>query len=219
MADDTTPTDAENQAAGKTFTQDEVNKFVGERSQRLKEAYDRGLPDIRAEAGESAVAAYRKDQAKTTKKDKQATDSERTEFEGSIARLTKERDEFRESADRHLSSIKRIRVDEVLLKSAHKMRFIDPNDSIRYVSSRVKYDPVKDTIFVLDEKGKPSGETVDELLTSLATEKEYLIQPTGQSGSGSRGAASSNGAGDGDGMDKTSSQWISSTLRKGLFGQ
>lgn len=224
-----TPTDAANQAAGKTFTQDELNKIVGDKSQRLKEAHERTMVDEVAKASTAAVDAYKKsiasaaakaakDTARAAKDTADATNSNITELEGNLARLTKERDTAVETSERHLTSIKRIRVDDVVLKAAHKMRFIDPTDSIRYISGKVQYDPVKDAIFVLDDKGKPSGETVEELLTTLAAEKEYLIQPTGQGGAGSNIQVGTGNSAGGE-VDKTSPQWIGEALRKGLFSQ
>jgi hypothetical protein len=205
-----TPTGAGNQGTGQTFTQDEVNRIVGEKSQRLKDAHERSLSEAIAKERTAAVEDFKKQQSKESKKQQAQVDSDLTAHQAEAAKWRKKAEEYKAESEQHLAARVRAGVDDVVIKTASKMKFIDPNDTLLHVRGRVKFDHVKGVAYVVDNEGKPSGETVEELLTTLATEKDYLVQPTGTNGSGSH--IPTPGANNDQAEDRTSATHIRAHL-------
>lgn len=84
--------------------------------------------------------------------------------------------------------IRKALVVDVLLREAAG-KFVDPQDAVDKLANRFRFDDETDTVFIVDEKGEPSAQTVQELVADLLTQKPHLAVPTGVPGTGARQAA------------------------------
>jgi len=194
------PTDgaATSSGAGR-FTQEDVNRMISERLSRSEKAAEKKL----VEATESAIAAFREERGLTDDViSKIATvDSEKLALKNEVKQLKKLHTELE---SRHGSAAERLRsllVDESVIKVAAPVAANgDVEPILALLKPRVRVDEKEWKVYVVDDKGEPTGESIEDAVKNLIEKKPQLAAAAGRYGTGSQprapGATRSNSSED-----------------------
>jgi predicted metal-dependent hydrolase len=168
----------------RVITQEDVNRTVSERLARQKETFEKKL----AEAQQAAVDAWREERglsddalAKlgTVDEEKLALKRELAKARGDLTKLSATHESAR-------AKLLGLMVDETIMKvAAPKAANGDPEPILAMLRGRMKVDESTWSAYVADEKGEPSGMSVDDLVSELLARKPQLAAATGHYGSGS----------------------------------
>jgi hypothetical protein len=201
MPDETTLTDAENQdgnapdaSAGgekqtprvKTYTQDEVNRFVADRLQRDRVSSEKKLEQAR----EDAVSTWREQNGLTDDILQKLEGEDKTHAD--LKKIAREKSEL-EKAHESLKSkfdlahgklVDSLTRSAVLSKAAELS--VDPESVYLHIRGRLKTEDDY-TVTVLGDDGSPAhGSEIGDLITELLERKPFLKKATGDEGGGAR---------------------------------
>lgn len=181
-------------ADAKRFTQKDLEVVIAKRLQRAKTDTEKAV----AAAKDEAIAAFREehgiDDAVLARvgeglagEDAQ-TKAEMRRMKAESTKAKNQHDALSAKYARRGELIRKALVVDVLLREAAG-KFVDPQDAVDKLGHRFRFDEETDTVYIVDEKGEPSAQTVQELIADLLTQKPHLAVPTGVPGTGARQAA------------------------------
>lgn len=159
--------------------------MISERLSRSEKAAEKRI----AEATEAAIAAFREERGLTDDViSKIATvDSEKLALKNEVKHLKKT---LTETEGKHGSAAERLRallVDESVTKHAAPLAANgDVEPILALLRPRVKVDEKEWKAYVVDDKGEPTGESIEEAVRSLIEKKPQLAAATGRYGTGSQ---------------------------------
>lgn len=190
----TQPGSAPNAGTGKTYSQADLDRIVGERLSRERSKLTK---DTEEREG-AAVARFREEHgldddalAEWAQRDKAAAAARQTKAEATKAKNESEKLQSKLKAA-HAKLDQLLRKDAIV-SAAVAAGCTDPSAAVAFLSDRVRLDLETFAVGVVNEKGEPSG-TVEDAVNSLMQEKRYLLPPQGNfAGSGARGGEPSQG--------------------------
>jgi len=163
-ATDATNDQIENQAATKTYTQEEVDNMMG----RMRGSLERKLLKPYEDLGDPEEL---RNLRKAEEQRKQEEALKRGEFEKTLQELAAKKDAEIQKRD---SLIKEYKVNNPLLDAAAKHKSVNPTQVRQLLSDRVRLSETGDEVEVLDDKGNVRYDDSGNLLRVDDLVKEFL---------------------------------------------
>ena len=200
----------ENQA-GKTFTQEDVDKFVRERLDRERKKFSKQFEGI-------DVEKYR---ALVEKEEKSLLEQQtaRGEFEKVLQTTVQKKDSQIQELQKQLQTIK---VDGTLLSAASANKAVNPQQVARLLKDQIRLNTSGD-VEIVDDNGSVrytdagSAMSVEDLVSEFLQANPHFIS-AGPSGSGSQGSVA-NAAGQAQGKVDISKLDMSKAQDRALYKQ
>lgn len=189
-SEDESTRDSDNAATEKTLTQKDFDRAMKRRMDRLEKSFNKKLDEARS----SAISEWREEMGITDEALKQFGESRSVEAQAKsdIRKLkgdhTKLKNAYEALESRYGDANNKLRdwlIRKELLTEAAAV-LVDPEDAVDKLSHMFRYDEDNHEVFVVDEKGEPSGQTAKDLVRDLAERKKHLAKPIGEDGAGSR---------------------------------
>jgi hypothetical protein len=184
----TQPGDAPNAGTGKSYSQADLDRLVGERLNREKSKTTKQVEQARAEA----VQAWREengldDDALELWKKRDESQSAARAQKSQLTKAQNEAESWKKKHDNVFSKLDSTLRSEAILRAATGKSHA-PQDVVLHLLPRVKV--LEDfSIAVVDDKGEPSGKDIETAVADLLEQKPYLALPTGNhNGVGSHGS-------------------------------
>ena len=188
MSDEIMGTEAETETAavetqaGKTFTQEELDRIVADRVAREQRKFDKRVSGIDL------------DEAKELLAQKEAAELERQKERGEFDAILKKTVEKKEQEiQSYKSKLQQTLVDGAILGAASNNNAVNPNQVSALLKSNTRLSD-NGNVEVLDDNGSPryndSGDllSVNEMVTEFLTVNPHMVKAS-QGGTGSQGNA------------------------------
>ena len=188
MSDEIMETQAETETAavetqaGKTFTQEELDRIVADRVAREQRKFDKRVSGIDL------------DEAKELLAQKEAAELERQKERGEFDAILKKTVEKKEQEiQSYKSKLQQTLVDGAILGAASNNNAVNPNQVSALLKSNTRLSD-NGNVEVLDDNGSPryndSGDllSVNEMVTEFLTVNPHMVKAS-QGGTGSQGNA------------------------------
>jgi hypothetical protein len=188
MSDEIMDTEAETETAavetqaGKTFTQEELDRIVADRVAREQRKFDKKVSGIDLDEAKELLA-----QKEAAELERQ---KERGEFDSILKKTVEKKDMEIQS---YKSKLQQTLVDGAILGAASNNNAVNPNQVSQLLKSNTRLAD-NGNVEVLDDNGSPryndSGDllSVNEMVTEFLTVNPHMVKAS-QGGSGSMGNA------------------------------
>lgn len=175
------------QSGAAKFTQEHLDRAINERLSRQERAFEKKL----AEAQQAAVDAFRDERGLSDDAIAKLStgDEEKLGMKRELAKLKGLHTQNESKAEKMRSVLMSKLVDEAVLKAAApKAANGDPEPILAMLKQQGKIRVSEEdwTAYVADDKGEPSGRTIEDLVDELLTRKPQLAAAAGNYGAGSR---------------------------------
>lgn len=185
-------------AGGKMFSQDDLNRVVGETKAAMKRQFDRQMSDFGKRAADDAIATllaeHGIDSVESLATVTQTATQAPTELDQLKREMTKLKAQHTKVANEKESTAAeaeklRAKLRETVTKSAvisiAAEKSVDPDLVWRAVQDRIDHDD-NFKPFVKSEDGSPAETTITQLIDGELQKRPYLLKATGVPGSGGR---------------------------------
>lgn len=170
--------------AGKTFTQEDVDKFVRERLDRERKKFSKQFEGVDVEKYRSLMEKEEKLQMEQH--------AARGEFEKVLQTTVQKKDTQIQELQKQLQTIK---VDGTLLSAASANKAVNPNQVVRLLKDQIRLNNTGE-VEIVDDTGSvrytDSGSAmgVEDLVSEFLQHNPHFVS-AGPSGSGSQGSVAS----------------------------
>lgn len=170
--------------AGKTFTQEDVDKFVRERLDRERKKFSKQFEGVDVEKYRSLMEKEEKLQMEQH--------AARGEFEKVLQTTVQKKDTQIQELQKQLQTIK---VDGTLLSAASANKAVNPNQVVRLLKDQIRLNNTGE-VEIVDDTGSvrytDSGSAmgVEDLVSEFLQQNPHFVS-AGPSGSGSQGSVAS----------------------------
>lgn len=213
-----TPTDADSGSQGNkpTITEAQLRERLGREAKKLDKAV--------TEAGSAAVSKFREEHgiddalldALRDKRDQEKVVFQRSDVDklhAEIKRLGSEREKAAAAAEKLTAAWSAEKKSAALVSLAADHEAIKPGQVAALLSSRVKLDSPDGEPYVVGDDGKPTGQTLPEMVKGFLDDNLHMLRPRSRGdGAGSRPGGRRNGD-----PEEGSLAWQQDKMRK-LFG-
>ena len=195
--------------AGKTFTQEDVDKFVRERLDRERKKFSKQFEGVDVEKYRSLMEKEEKLQMEQH--------AARGEFEKVLQTTVQKKDTQIQELQKQLQTIK---VDGTLLSAASANKAVNPNQVVRLLKDQIRLNNTGE-VEIVDDTGSvrytDSGSAmgVEDLVSEFLQQNPHFVS-AGPSGSGSQGSVAS-AAGSAQGKVDISKLDMSKAQDRALF--
>lgn len=175
------------QSGAAKFTQEQFDRALTERLSRQERAFEKKIADAQQAAIESFRAERGLDDDALAKLG--TVDGELSTMKREYNKLKTSHSQVESKAEKMRSVLMQKLVDEAVLKAAApKAANGDPEPILALLKQQGKIRVSEEdwSAYVADDKGEPSGMTIDDLVSELLVRKPQLAAAAGNYGAGSR---------------------------------